>query len=134
MFYKSVAFYLNKYTQPEHQLFTMLPISAMTLREMTAAYIENNPCELVEFKELIDSDPHYCQKIRENEVWKEETEMLAIAYALKTKIQVYLWYQNKINFYCVGEFEEFEDSNAPTVCVGFRPIAKCYDSIIHLQN
>ena len=77
MFYKSVAFYLNKYTQPEHQLFTMLPISAMTLREMTAAYIENNPCELVEFKELIDSDPHYCQKIRENEVWKEETERVS---------------------------------------------------------
>jgi len=134
-FYESLEYGLNKYVQPIHPLYSLFPISARKLRCMTADYIEQHPLEFQSFEEyaeLVASDPEFCGKIRDNAVWSGDIEIASIAEVLNINIQIFVYDLNKKEI-VPKMYGHFTEPSAPAVSIGYRPIAKSYDSILHLN-
>jgi len=135
-FYDSLEYALNNNIKPGHQLYEMAPFEASKLRCMAADYIEQNTMEFEEFEEfveLVESDPpEFCRRLRNNESWCGDLEIASIAEALRLNIQIFDYDLDKNKIFA-KMFGQFIDNDIPTVSIGFRPIAKAYDSILYLN-
>jgi hypothetical protein len=59
-------------------------------------------------------------------------EIASIAEALGLNIQIFDYDLDKNKIFA-RMFGQFIDNDIPTVSIGFRPIAKAYDSILYLN-